>query len=82
MHTHTPIGTLNQVLTATKWSRRQRTAAEKQSRARVIMNTQYRHMTWMSPSAKLRNGNGVCENGLESEGNEGVIADVWTDYSG
>lgn len=34
----------------------------------------------MSQAEKLQNGNDALENGLESEGNEGVIADVWADY--
>lgn len=38
-------------------------------------------MIWISQAAKLQNGNDVFENGLGSEGNEGVIADVRTDYS-
>lgn len=46
------------------------------------MNMHYTHMIWISQAAKLQNGNGVFENGLKSEGNEGIITDVWTDYSG
>lgn len=33
-------------------------------------------------SGGYTNGNDVLENGLRSEGNEDVIADAWTDYSG
>lgn len=36
----------------------------------------------ISQAAKLQNGYGLFGNGLKSEGNEVVIADVWTDYSG
>lgn len=39
-------------------------------------------MKWISQVAKMQNENGAFENGLKSEGNEGVITDVWTDYSG
>lgn len=39
-------------------------------------------MIRVSQPAKIQNGHNVpvLENGLKSEGNEGVITDVWTDY--
>ena len=36
----------------------------------------------MDKSGGCANGDDVFENGLRSEGNEDVIADVWTDYCG
>lgn len=45
------------------------------------MNIQYTHMILISLAAKLQTGNDVFENGLMLDGNEGVITDVWTDYS-
>lgn len=46
------------------------------------MNIRYMNMIGVSPAALIQNGNGVFENGYSSEGNEGVITDVWTDYGG
>lgn len=46
------------------------------------MNVQYTHMIWISQAAQPQNGYDIFGNGLKSEGNEGVIADVWTDYDG
>lgn len=51
----------------------------KQNKACVIMNAQNMHILWISPAAK--NGNNAFENGLKSEGNEGVITDIQIDYS-
>lgn len=55
-----------------KWNK----GNEEWNTSRVIVNIQYAHMIWISQAAKPQNGNDVFENGLKSDGNEGVITDV------
>lgn len=45
------------------------------------MNIQYVHTMRMSQAAKIQNENDLFENGLKTDGNEGVISDVWTNGS-